>query len=224
MINYFSYEYPQPSPGQSFSLNLDVVTCPWETTHRLVRIGIKGDQQVAVRTDTRVEIEFNPQRVASYRLIGYDRQENDAQGLKNENVGVHEVPAGYALTTFYEVVPSNRVWTAANTQMPGAAGEKSEPMLIAKLELDRTGKNAGLKIIQRTGTDTGSDFAAAPADLKFAAAVAEFGMIVRGSEYKGKASLEDVIEWARQGMGADATGSRADFIQLVRKTQTLKKS
>ena len=47
MINHFPYEYPQPTTGEPFSLNLDVVTCPWEPTHRLVRIGLKGHQDVA---------------------------------------------------------------------------------------------------------------------------------------------------------------------------------
>jgi hypothetical protein len=70
MINHFPYEYPQPTAGEPFSLNLDVGTCPWEPTHRLVRIGLKGHQDVAVRADSRIEVEFNPRRVASYRLIG----------------------------------------------------------------------------------------------------------------------------------------------------------
>jgi Ca-activated chloride channel family protein len=73
-------------------------------------------------------------------------------------------------------------------------------------------------------SDTGSDFEAASNDLKFAAAVAEFGMILRDSEYKGNGSLQQVLEWAQQGKGADINGYRADFIELVRKTQTLKRS
>jgi Ca-activated chloride channel family protein len=60
--------------------------------------------------------------------------------------------------------------------------------------------------------------------LKFAAAVAEFGMILRDSEFKGSGSLQQVIEWAQQGMGADVNGLRADFIELVRKARVLKKT
>ena len=70
----------------------------------------------------------------------------------------------------------------------------------------------------------GFDFTAASGDLKFAAAVAEFGMILRDSEYKGNGSLQQVLEWAQQGKGADVNGYRADFIELVRKAQALKKS
>ncbi len=224
MINHFPYEYPQPSAGQPFSLNLDVVTCPWEPTHRLVRIGLKGHQDVAVRADSRIEVEFNPRRVASYRLIGYDRQKTDTQNSNEENVGSHPIAAGYTLTTLYEVVPVKRVGTAAHTQMPTVAGEASEPLLTANLQPTTRGNDAAVGFIHRTLSDTGFDFAAAPSDLKFAAAVAEFGMILRDSEYKGNGSLQQVIEWAQQGAGADMNGYRADFIELVRKAQALKKS
>jgi Uncharacterized protein YfbK, C-terminal/von Willebrand factor len=224
MINHFPYEYPQPTAGEPFLLNLDVVTCPWEPTHRLVRIGLNGHQDIAVRADSRIEVEFNPRRVASYRLIGYDRQETETQNSNEGNVGSHSVAAGYTLTTLYEVVLLKRARTAPDAQMPSAAGKPSEPLLTAKLQLNTRGNDAALGLIQRTVSDTGFDFAAAPSDLRFAAAVAEFGMILRDSEYKGNGSLQQVIEWAQQGKGADVNGYRAEFIELVRKTQALKRS
>src|SRR6266446_8600100 len=194
MINHFPYEYPQPTAGEPFSLNLDVVTCPWEPTHRLVRIGLKGHQDMAVRADSRIEVEFNPRRVASYRLIGYDRQKTETQNSTEENVGSHPVAAEYTLTTLYEVVPLKRVGTAADTQIPTVAGEASEPLLTAKLQLKTRGNDAAV------------------------------GFIQRDSEYKGNGSLQQVIEWAQQGTGADMNGYRADFVELVRKAQALKKS
>jgi hypothetical protein len=224
MINHFPYEYRQPAAGESFSLNLDVVICPWEPTHRLVRIGLKGHQDVAVRADSRIEVEFNPRRVASYRLIGYDRQETETQNSNEENVGSQSIAAGYTFTTLYEVVLLKRVRTTPDMQMPSAAGEASEPLLTAKLQLNTRGNKTAVGLIQRTVSDTGFDFAAAPSDLKFAAAVAEFGMILRDSEYKGNGSLQQVIEWAEQGKGADVNGYRLDFIELVRKAQALKRS
>jgi Domain of unknown function (DUF3520)/von Willebrand factor len=224
MINHFPYEYPQPAAGESFSLNLYVVTCPWEPMHRLVRIGLRGHQAIAVRADSGIEVEFNPRRVASYRLIGYDRQELETQGSNDEEVGSHSIAAGYTLTTFYEVVPLKRVGTATMTQMPSVAGEVSEPLLTAKLKLKTRGNNTAVALIQRTVSDAGFDFAAAPSDLKFAAAVAEFGMILRDSEYKGNGSLRQVLEWAEQAKGADVNGYRLDFIELVRKAEALKRS
>jgi uncharacterized protein DUF3520/protein with von Willebrand factor-like domain len=224
MINHFPYEYPPPTAGETFSLNLDVVSCPWEQTHRLVRIGLKGHEAIAVPADSRIEVEFNPRQVASYRLIGYDRQKPETQGSNEQNAGSHSIAAGYTLTTFYEVVPLTRVDTATHTQMPSVEGEASKPLLTAKLQLKTRGNNAAVALIQRTVSDTGFDFGAAPSDLKFAAAVAEFGMILRDSEYKGNGSLQQVLEWAQQGKGADVNGYRADFIELVRKAQALKRS
>src|SRR5262245_37441150 len=224
MINHFSYEYSQPAAGEPFSLNLDVVICPWEPTHRLVRIGLKGNQDVAVGPDSRIEVEFNPRRVASYRLIGYDRQETETQNSNEENAGAHSMAAGYTLTALYEVVLLKRGRMTTDMQMPSATEAASAPLLTAKLELIIRGNGAALGLVQRTLSDTGFDFAAAPNDLKFAAAVAEFGMILRDSEYKGNGSLQQVIEWAQQGMGPDVNGNRADFIELVRKAQALKRS
>jgi Uncharacterized protein YfbK, C-terminal/von Willebrand factor len=224
MINHFQYEYPQPTAGEPFSLNLDVVICPWEPTHRLVRTGLKGHQDVRVRADSKIEVEFNPRRVASYRLIGYDRQETETQNSNEESVGSHSVAAGYTLTTLYEVVLLKRARTPPDAQIQSATGEASEPLLTAKLQLNTRGTDAALGLIQLSVGDTGFDFAHAPSDLKFAAAVAEFGMILRDSEHKGNGSLQQVLEWAQQGMGADSNGHRADFIELVRKAWALKKS
>jgi Ca-activated chloride channel family protein len=114
--------------------------------------------------------------------------------------------------------------TATRTQMLTVAEEASEPLLTAKLQLKTRSNDAAIGLIQRTLSDTGFDFATAPSDLKFAAAVAEFGMILRDSEYKGTGSLQQVLEWAQQGRGADMNGYRADFIELVRRAQTLKRS
>src|SRR6478736_7281084 len=224
MINHFPYEYPQSTVDGPFSLNLDVVTCPWEPAHRLVRIGLKGHQDLAVRADSRIEVEFNPRRVASYRLIGYDRQKNETQNSNEDNGGSHPLAAGYTLTTLYEVVPLKRGGTAPHTQMPTVAEEASEPLLTAKLQLKTRGNDAAVGLIQRALSDSGFDFAAAPSDLKFAAAVAGFGMIMRDSEYKGNATIQQVLEWAEEGKGADINGYRAEFIELVRRAQTLKRS
>lgn len=70
--------------------------------------------------------------------------------------------------------------------------------------------------------NSGAPFASAAPDLKFAAAVAEFGMILRDSEFKGDGTFGAVAEWAQEGKGADENGYRAGFLALVRKAQELK--
>ena len=219
MINYFPYEYPQPAEHEPFSLSVDVVTCPWQPAHRLVRIGLKGREATAITDDSRIEVEFNPRRVTSYRLIGYDRQPFGKQNLNEGKIGSEQIASGYTLTAFYEAVPLNQQSATANAQI---AGQPAEPLLSTKLQLRTLGVDT-IRKVERVLADRGSAFADAPQEVKFAAAVAEFGMILRDSEYKGNGTLQQVLEWAQQAKGSDANGYRADFIELVRKAQALKR-
>lgn len=77
------------------------------------------------------------------------------------------------------------------------------------------------QLIERSLTDKEAKFESAAPDFKFAAAVAEFGMILRDSEHKGNGTLGAVLEWAQEGKAQDKTGCRAGFIELVRKAQSL---
>jgi Uncharacterized protein YfbK, C-terminal/von Willebrand factor len=222
IINHFPYDYPQPTAEEPFSLNADVVICPWETSHRLVRIGLKGNEAIAVSEDSGIEVEFNPRYVASYRLIGYDRQESARHNLNEASVGSEHVPTGYALTVLYEVVVRGSKRPTTATISADASAQSAEHLLSVKLRLT-TPTHDAIPSVGRVVMDNESAFAGAPQDLKFVAAVAEFGMILRDSEYKGNGTFESVLQWAVEGKGADREGYRADFIELVRKTQALTK-
>ena len=95
-------------------------------------------------------------------------------------------------------------------------------MLTVKLRYKKPDGDKS-ELIERALVDNGTEFAKRSPDLKFAAAVAEFGMILRDSEYKGNGTLGAVLEWAQEGKGSDANGYRAGFIELVRKAQALEK-
>jgi hypothetical protein len=222
MINYFNYDYPGPPADEAFSVNVDVVRCPWEQSHRLVRIGLRGREAPSdvrsanvIARDTRIDVEFNPMRVRSYRLIGYDRRSLQGENLNTDSASGRGIAAGYTVTALYELVPvAQQVVTR----------QEPQTLLSAKLAFKKPGGNGEVQNIERSVTDEGVDFAQAHPDLKFAAAVAEFGMILCDSDYKGSGTLGAVLKWAQEGKGVDANGYRAGFIELVRKAQALKKS
>jgi hypothetical protein len=222
MINHFPYNYPQPTAEEPFSLNADVVICPWETSHRLVRIGLRGSDAIAVSEDSGIEVEFNPKIVTSYRLIGYDRQAPEKHHLNEASPGWERIPNGYTLTVLYEVVVRGSKRPIGATTSTDGSTQSAEQLLSAKLRLTTPAHDA-IPSVESVVMDNGSAFGEAPQDLKFAAAVAEFGMILRDSEYKGNGTYEYVLQWAVEGKGADREGYRADFIELVRKTQALTK-
>jgi hypothetical protein len=222
MINYFNYDYPGPRADELFSVNVDVASCPWEQSHRLVRIGLKGREAPrdvhganVIARDTKIDVEFNPMRVASYRLIGYDRRSLQGENSNREGAPDHGIAAGYTVTALYELVPVAQQFITR---------QEAQTLLSAKLRFKKPDGNGEVQSIERSVTDDWVDFAQAHPDLKFAAAVAEFGMILCDSGYKGSGTLGAVLKWAQEGKGADANGYRAGFIELVRKAQTLKKS
>jgi Ca-activated chloride channel family protein len=195
---------------------------------------------MTIAKDVKIQVEFNPARVASYRLIGYEKRMLRKEDFNNDKIDAGEIGAGHTVTALYEVVPAGSGATdpAANVppvdplkyQMPNPAAvastyvdpkNQSPEMVTVKLRHKKPDGDVS-ELTERSFTDNGSKFENAAPDLKFAAAVAEFGMILRDSQYKGKGTLGAVIEWAQEGRGSDAAGYRAGFIEMARKAQTLK--
>ena len=195
---------------------------------------------MTIAKDVKIQVEFNPARVASYRLIGYEKRMLRKEDFNNDKVDAGEIGAGHTVTALYEIVPagSGAADPAASVppvdplkyQSPNPAAvattqvdpkQQSQEMVTVKLRHKKPDGESS-ELIERSFVDNGSKFEDAAPDLKFAAAVAEFGMILRDSPHKGKATIASVIEWAREGRGRDTAGYRAGFIELARKAQTLK--
>jgi len=190
---------------------------------------------VTIAKDVKIQVEFNPARVASYRLIGYEKRMLRKEDFNNDKVDAGEIGAGHMVTALYEVVPVGAVINPAasgppvdplkyssNDKSTSPRSTSSNEMLTVKLRYKKPDGDKS-ELVERAVTDTGGKFENASVDLKFAAAVAEFGMILRDSDYKGNGTFAAVLEWAEEGKGSDANGYRAGFIELVRKAQALKR-
>ena len=189
---------------------------------------------VTIAKDVKIQVEFNPAQVAAYRLIGYEKRLLRKEDFNDDKKDAGEIGAGHTVTALYEVVPVGAEpnpavsvppvdplkYQAARSDSLGKTG--SPELMTVKLRYKKPDGDKS-ELIERALTDAGAGFAQANPDLKFAAAVAEFGMILRDSAYKGGGTLGAVLEWAREGKGADANGYRAGFIDLVRKAQGLKR-
>ena len=194
---------------------------------------------MTIAKDVKIQVEFNPARVASYRLIGYEKRMLRKEDFNNDKVDAGEIGAGHTVTALYEIVPAGSgaadpsasiapvdplKYQAPNSAPVAVAqsdAKGSQEMVTVKLRYKKPDSDRS-ELIERSFVDNGSKFENAAPDLKFAAAVAEFGMILRDSQYKGKGTIGAVIEWAQEGKGRDAAGYRAGFVELARKTQALK--
>jgi Ca-activated chloride channel family protein len=190
---------------------------------------------VTIAKDVKIQVEFNPARVASYRLIGYEKRILRKEDFKNDQIDAGEIGAGHSVTALYEVVPAGTEPNPAASVPPvdplkyqpnpmsvaTSLGKNASPELLTVKLRYKEPEDETSKLIERPFVDNGIQFANAAPDLKFAAAVAEFGMILRDSEFKGNGTLGAVAEWAEEGKGADTNGYRAGFLGLVRKAQAL---
>lgn len=184
---------------------------------------------VTIAKDVKVQVEWNPDLVSSYRLIGYEKRLLRKEDFNNDKVDAGEIGAGHTVTALYEVVPVGVADTTAPavdalkySSPPRSQSGRSNEMLTVKLRYKKPDGDRS-ELLQRALLDDGKPFANAPADFKWTAAVAEFGMLLRESEFKGNGTLGAVEEWAQEGKGGDVNGYRAGFIELVRRTEELKK-
>ena len=185
---------------------------------------------VTIAKDVKVQVEFNPAAVSSYRLIGYENRVLAKEDFNDDTKDAGEIGAGHTVTALYEVVPavtaaggSPRVDPLKYQRQPApepAPATGSAEMLTVKLRYKEPDGQTS-KLLEFPLTDAGAAFANASEDFKFASAVAAFGMVLRESPHQGTATLDDALELGQQGLGRDESGYRTEFLDLVRKAKGL---
>ena len=183
-----------------------------------------------IAKDVKIQVEFNPKRVAEYRLIGYETRALKREDFNNDQVDAGDIGAGHAVTAIYEITP------VGGEQMIGDRRyQKTKPATRTRGASDLAGEYAFLKIrYKQPDADTSrlistpitaSDEIAGDGEgasvrqlreARWATAVAAFGQLLKGGKYTGRFSYEDVIAMARAAKGEDEFGYRAEFINLVR--------
>ena len=191
---------------------------------------------ITIAKDVKIQVEFNPTQVASYRLLGYENRIMAAEDFRNDRKDAGEIGAGHSVTALYEIElvgdggeesagaeplkyqpPQSKPAPA----VPLVDGEMSRELLTVKLRWKKPEGDVST-LDEVPLVDRGGALEQASADLRFAGAVAAFGMVLRNSEYKGEATLPLVAKIAAGALGPDRGGYRAEFLDLVRKAETLR--
>jgi Ca-activated chloride channel family protein len=194
---------------------------------RKVLVEEMGATLVTIAKDVKIQVEFNPAKVGAYRLIGYENRLLANQDFNDDTKDAGEIGAGHHVTALYELIPPGRE-DAENVpsvddlefQKPGAPAADRLESLIVKLRY-KTPESDTSRLIKRGVADEGGDYAQASDDFKFASAVAGFGMLLRDSPHKGSLTYPAVLELAGASAEADTSGYRREFLELVRKAQSL---
>ncbi|MCW5961568.1 MAG: VWA domain-containing protein [Pyrinomonadaceae bacterium] len=179
-----------------------------------------------IAKDVKIQVEFNPATVAGYRLIGYENRLLAAEDFNDDRKDAGEIGAGHSVTALYEIVPAGqKIVNPGIDQLKYSQVEKTDTLFngeLLTLKLRYKEPTGGSSKLLTAGVlDRNLPIENASNNLKFAATVAEFGMLLRGSRYKGDSSFASTARLAQGAMGNDLNGYRAEFVELVKKAERL---
>lgn len=186
-----------------------------------------GGTLFTVAKDVKFQLEFNPQNVKAYRLIGYENRLLNAEDFKDDKKDAGEMGVGHRVTALYEIVPAGSDEKVPNIDELKYQKRKKESMMRFNDELvnikTRYKMPDGTQSfpINHVVTTKSTGFSDASENIRFASAVAGFGMLLRNSEFSGTINYSKVAEIAKKAKGNDEEGYRGEFVRLVKVAESL---
>jgi Ca-activated chloride channel family protein len=182
-----------------------------------------------IAKDVKIQIEFNPQHVVEYRLIGYENRVLRREDFNNDKVDAGEIGAGHTVTALYEVALAGSEGALTDplryAGAPRAAGDRSEELAFLRIRFKAPdGEHSRLMEWPLLAREVRSELARTGTDFRFAAAVAGFGQILRGGTHTSDFGYREVLTLARDARGRDPFGYRSEFLSLVSLAQALDRS
>ena len=180
----------------------------------------------AVAKDVKLQLEFNPKYVKEYKLIGYENRMLANEDFTNDKKDAGEIGAGHTVTALYELVPSNGKVAQSLRYQSQELNEKGKGNELGFLKIrykDPKVKDAKSVEITEPLVFNKKALKETSTDYRFAASVAEFGILLRDNSNKANATYDQVIELAEGAIGKDPEGYRKEFVRLVKSVKMLPK-
>jgi Ca-activated chloride channel family protein len=184
-----------------------------------------GGTLFTIAKDVKIQIEFNPAIVESYRLIGYENRLLNKEDFEDDKKDAGELGSGHTVTALYEIKLANSESVKKNSlkyqniDINKLAKEGTEAATV-KFRYKKPDGNTSI-LLEKTIPYTENNYNVASNNFRFSAAVASFGMILRKSEFKGSSTYQLAIDLAKGSKGEDPEGYRSEFIQLVKLSEHL---
>ncbi|HEU0228261.1 MAG TPA: von Willebrand factor type A domain-containing protein [Arachidicoccus soli] len=195
---------------------------------RKVLLNEFGGTLFTVAKDVKLQIEFNPQFVQAYRLVGYEDRLLKSEDFNNDKKDAGDMGSGHTVTAFYEIIPTGVKDTLLKNIDPLKYQKNilenspaKDELLTVKLRY-KTPKGNKSKLMTKVVENKITPLENCSQDFRFAAAVAEFGMLLKESAFKQNANYSNVIKLAENAKGKDSEGYRTAFLQLVKTAKDLK--
>lgn len=180
-----------------------------------------GGTLFTIAKDVKIQIEFNPDKVQAYRLLGYENRILLDEDFNNDKKDSGDLGSGHTVTALYEIIPVgikssylHSVDELKYQSKKSSVNQRSTELVTIKLRYKLPDEDQS-SLITEVVHDGATAWKNSSENFRWAAAVATFGMILRDSEYRGQATCNDVISWAESAKGPDVEGYRHEFIQMV---------
>ena len=187
-----------------------------------------GGTLFTIAKDVKLQIEFNPTKVAGYRLIGYEDRLLNKEDFNDDKKDAGELGSGHTVTALYEIIPAGvtssflkDIDALKYQHVKQPSTSSSNEVLTVKFRYKVPGKDNS-ELIVHPVADKRVDPEITSNNYRFAAAVAEFAMLLRNSEFKGNSTFDNAIRLANKSLGEDAEGYRKEFVSLAKKAALLK--
>lgn len=186
-----------------------------------------GGTLFTVAKDVKLQVEFNPNTVKAYRLIGYANRMLENRDFNDDKKDAGEMGAGHSVTAIYEIVPTGAKSHYNSTDelkyqtTKTIVGGNKKDILTVKTRYKLPDESSSKIFNQVLKKDSFTAFKKLDKQVKFSIAVTEFGLLLRNSEFKGNANYDHVIEIVKDNRGRDEEGEKAEFMRLVKSAQLL---
>jgi len=173
-----------------------------------------------IAKDVKIQVEFNPAYVKAYRLIGYENRILNKEDFNNDKKDAGDIGCGHSVTALYEIVPAGSAEKVSDVdplEYQKSHIVDSKFAMTVKLRYKKPDEDKSILIVEKYKP---SEFSKSN-NIKFASAVAQFGMLLRDSEFKGTANWTDILKLAKESKGIDEYGYRNDFIKLIEMAEIL---
>ncbi len=186
-----------------------------------------GGTLFTIAKDVKIQIEFNPAKVAAYRLIGYENRMLAREDFDDDTKDAGEMGAGHRVTALYEIIPAGQDIPVASTngdlkyqKTKLSAASKGADLLTLKLRYKQPKTFASSELIQTVVLDKPASTMSEA--LTLAAAAASFAMVLRNSTYKGTATFQSALLLAKTAAKNDPLGYRAELCRLIEKAEAIR--
>ena len=180
-----------------------------------------GGTLYTIAKDVKIQVEFNPSKVEAYRLIGYENRLLEDKDFKDDTKDAGELGSNHTVTALYEIIPKGNKskFLKGIDELKYSNKESTntynDELLTVKFRYKKPKEENSIKMVHVV-KDISTEFKNASTDLKFASAVALFGMKLRQSEYTENVNYDDIIAIANESKGIDEYGFRSEFVRLVK--------